>query len=96
MDNDNYDKTKYVKIEENILSRFIKDDLIVVNTKTGDYFTFNETAKYIWKLIQDNELLENIPKQISRCFNVNYNKAKEETSFFINELFKYRIINKVY
>jgi hypothetical protein len=60
-----------MKINKNVLSHRIDNELVLLNVLTGDYFTLNEVGAAIWKGIADGMTLETVIGRIHEEFDID-------------------------
>jgi hypothetical protein len=80
----------YVK-NPNIVARKIANEMVLVpiRQKTGDLqciYNLNDVAGRIWELIDDKQTLEDIAGIIVEEYEVEYNRAVEDTVGFTMQL----------
>lgn len=57
-----------MKINENISWKILDNKIVAVNTKTGNYYTMNETASFIFTMISQGCGEEDVLKELSAAY----------------------------
>ena len=60
-----------VKICDDVVSRDLEGDAVILNSETGTYFGLNEVGTRIWTLIQEHESLNRVFEAIRREYEVS-------------------------
>lgn len=81
---------KSIKINDNISWKILSAKVVAVNLDNGNYYTFNETASYIWQKLEKSNVVENIVKEMLNDYAINDEKqltadVNEIIDFWINE-----------
>lgn len=69
-----------------VVGEVIDHEAIVVNLKTGIYYSFNETASEIWSLIQQNASVQEIIHWMSERYPDFSNSISAEVDSFLQSL----------
>ncbi|MDY6793198.1 MAG: PqqD family protein [Thermodesulfobacteriota bacterium] len=85
--------TKF-KTTENIAWRNVNDEIVILNLKSGEYFTLNDVAQCIWKAITDEKSVEEIKVKIIDEYDVSHEKADREIEDFISSMIEQRLLHK--
>ena len=72
----------YYGINQDISWRDINGELILLNIKTGGYFTLNDTARIVWLAIMEGKYIDYMVKQIKQDF-------QEEEAIIISDINKF-------
>ena len=70
---------------KNILSTVLDEEICVFNPKNAEYLTFNETASFIWQLLENKVKLNFVFKQVNDNYDVNSEIYIENIKSFIKE-----------
>lgn len=86
-----------MKIKQGFVKRKVKDKYLVVavGTLSDTYKKFielNETASFIWDKVQEGLEVANIAKELSLKYNIDFDKALNDTQKFIDILIKEEIV----
>lgn len=100
MNLENQNLKKVYKKREEIVSRNIADETILVpiRGKLADMqkiFSLNPVADFIWKKLDEEMPLESILDLIPNEFDVEKKRAKEDLFEFMNELIEENLIEQV-
>ena len=76
-----------MKYQQNkvILSTLLDEEICIFNPKNAEYLTLNETASFIWKLLENKVNLNFVFKQVKDIYDVNSEIYKENIKSFIKE-----------
>ena len=77
---------KYPKKSENIASRILDGEAVVVLLLDSIVYTFDPVGTHIWELITGRKKIANIVKDIQNEYEVDPYVAEQDTVNFINEL----------
>ena len=73
--------------------RDIKDELVVLNTHSGEYFVFNDTGRTIWFAIIEGKSEDDIAKQIVREYDVKSEAdVYEDIRTFVDKALKNNLL----
>lgn len=85
-----------IQKESYIAYREIDSEVVILNLETSEYFTLNETASEIWKLMIEKKYdIQKTAKYISEKYSITTEEALKDTENFINNLIKYGVIKNV-
>lgn len=78
-----------MKIKKGFVKRKIGDKYLVITTgelskKCNKFIELNSTSSMIWDLIEEGKNPDEIAISLTKTFNVDYNKAKEDTDKIIH------------
>ena len=85
--------TKF-KTTENIAWRNVNDEIVILNLKSGEYFTLNDIAQCIWKAITDEKSVEEIKVNIIDEYDVSYERADRDIEDFITGMIEQGLLHK--
>ena len=77
---------KWPKRSEDIASRMIDGEAVIVIPQKGVVTVLNETGAGIWQLLDGRNSVEDIINIISSEFDVSRDQAEKDTLDFIEEL----------
>ena len=80
-----------MKIKEGFILREIADTIVAVPTgelvnEFQGMIKLTNSAKFVWELLQEDTTIDEIADKLSKKYNIDINKAKEDTEKFINNL----------
>ena len=70
----------------------LDNEILAFNPLTAKYLTFNETASFIWKILEKPTKLKDIYREIEKSYTIN-NSQIEEINFFLDEAVKFGLVN---
>lgn len=76
------------KINEDVLSEQFDGEVVIINLKTGNYFSLAGSAANIWDWIGKGTPIEAIDKHIAEYYQVEETEVSQSTHLFIDELLK--------
>ena len=85
--------TKF-KTAENIAWRNVNDEIVILDLKSGEYFTLNDVAQCIWKSITDEKSVEEIKVKIIDEYDVSHEKADRDFEVFITGMIEQGLLHK--
>ena len=71
----------------------IEGEIVMLNIKNEEYYSLNEAASIIWKLLEKPIKLESLVSSLLDIYDVDHNQCLNETKHYINELHELGIIN---
>ncbi len=77
---------KYPKKSDNIASRILDGEAVVILPLESLVYTFDPVGTRIWELITGSKKISNIVKNIQNEYEVEADVAEQDTIDFINEL----------
>lgn len=88
-------KDSKFKKEDDIIIKKIDNESVILNLKSGDYFTLNETGSIIINLLDGKRDLLSIATRLSSDYGEDIKKTLEDLLIFIKVLHKSKLIAKV-
>ena len=70
---------------KNILSTVLDEEICVFNPNNAEYLTLNETASFIWQLLENKVKLDFVFKQVKDIYDVKSEIYKDNIKSFIKE-----------
>lgn len=77
------DLPEKLEISDDISWRDVNDETIILHLKSGEYFTLNDTAKYLWKGICEDKQ----PRELVLLMAQDYNLKPEEVESDVLDFF---------
>lgn len=85
--------TKF-KTTENIAWRNVNDEIVILNLKSGEYFTLNDVGQVIWTAITDEKNVEEIKMKIIDEYDVSKEKATGDIMQFITGMIEEGLLHE--
>jgi len=85
--------TKF-KTTENFAWRNVNDEIIILNLKSGEYFTLNDVAQCIWTAVTEEKSVEEIKVKIIDEYDVSAEKAERDIDDFITGMIEQGLLHK--
>jgi len=85
--------TKF-KTTENFAWRNVNDEIIILNLKSGEYFTLNDVAQCIWSAVTEEKSVEEIKVKIIDEYDVSTERAERDIDNFIAGMIEQGLIHK--
>ena len=79
---------------DNIPWRLIENEAVLVDVKRGNVMQMNEVGAFIWDNIDGKNTAGQIIDKVCSEFEVDKDKAKEDSLEFLNELIKREIVKE--
>lgn len=81
---------KTLKINDNISWKVLSEKVVAVNLDNGNYYTFNETASYIWQKLDKTGDMDVIVKDMLNDYEIPDEKqmmadVEKTVNFWIQE-----------
>ena len=84
---------KFYKINsEEITYRIVDNEAVILNLKTGKYYSLNETATFIFKLLAAKTVTSEIIDRIAEEFEINKDNASADLKALIKDLTAEKIV----
>ena len=87
---------KYYKINsENVTYRIIDGEALILNLKTGEYYSLSQSGTFIWKFLGEKITLEELADKLSQEYDINKNVAISDTKALLKDLISESIVKCV-
>ena len=83
---------KSFKLNENLIISEVKEEAILLNSKTGIYFKTNNVGAFILKLLHENQSFESISKEIIIEYEAPMDRIKIELENFLSKLIEKELV----
>ena len=88
-----------MKIKDGFVLREIADTIVAVPTgelvnEFQGMINLTNSAKFVWELLQKDTTIDEIADKLSKKYNIDINKAKEDAEKFINNLKESNLIEE--
>ncbi len=78
------DKTKKLKISDQIMFRELEDESVLLNLHDESYYTLNSSGTFIWNLLERADTIEDA----YQSFKTHYKLPEDQAALDFNELIK--------
>ena len=68
---------------DNIAWRNINEEVVILNLKSGEYFTLNDVGRFVWLAITDRNNIEEICQKVVDTFAVSPETAAKDIDIFV-------------
>jgi hypothetical protein len=79
---------------ENIAWRNVNDEVVILNLKSGEYYTLNDVGQFVWLAVADKRNMEEIRQKVVDTFDVSPEKASEDIESFISRMLDEGLLHK--
>lgn len=85
--------SEYYKINsEDITYRIIDNQAVILNLKTGNYYSLNETGTFIWELLNKGINRQDLIDRVIEEFGVDKKIAIRDVKFLLKDLISEKIV----
>lgn len=81
-----------VRKETGFLVSELGNEMVMMNTRTGDYIGLNEVSTDIWKLLEQPVKTEDIVADLTRRYNVDQHNCESQTIECLNKMLSQGLI----
>lgn len=74
--------------------RDVNDEMVVLNLKSGEYYTFNDVGRVAWLALADGKSVDEIVDAIVEEYDVQRDAAASDVRHFIDGLVQNRVVEK--
>jgi hypothetical protein len=85
--------TRYKRNEGNFLISQLGQELVLMDTKTGDYLGVNAVGTHIWNLLIDSKSTSELVADLTSRFEVNEAQCLAEVEKFLSDLEKRKMVS---
>lgn len=75
-----------IVISKDLTWRDLDGELVVLNSKSGDYHTFNSVGRSIWLSLAESKPVDVIQTLITNEFDIDSQRALDDIQNFIQDL----------
>lgn len=87
--------SKYYKINsEDITYRIIDNEAVILNLKTGDYYSLNATGAFIWKLLENKMTTNTLTDKVVEEFGIDKKDAIRDIKLLLKDLISEKMIRQ--
>jgi Coenzyme PQQ synthesis protein D (PqqD). len=81
----------FYDLKSKFVAREVGDELIIVPlsgnvAQMNELFTLNETARFIWENITENNTVQDLENQLTTTFDIDSDRAKKDIEKFLRQL----------
>lgn len=81
-----------LKLQPNLTSREIRDEFVVIDTRSGNYHIFNEVGGLMWRGIDAGREPAAIVDEVVSSYNVAQDQALCDFEAFVTKLRSYGLL----
>lgn len=86
---------EYYKINsENITYRIINDKAIILNLKTGKYYSLNESGTFSWSLLENKTSIDELVDRAVENFGIDKKEAIRDIKLLLKDLISERMVRQ--
>ena len=85
--------TRYKRNEGNFLISQLGQELVLMDTKTGDYLGINAVGTHIWNLLADSKSVQELVTDLISRFEVPEAQCQAEVENFLSDLEKRKMVS---
>ncbi len=75
-----------LEVSSDVSWRDVNDETIILNLKSGEYFTLNDTGKFLWKGICENKQPRELVLLLAQDYNLKPEEVEPDVLDFITGL----------
>ena len=87
--------TRYKRNEGNFLISQLGQELVLMDTKTGDYLGINAMGTHIWNLLAGSKTVQELVTDLVSRFEVTEVQCQAEVENFLSDLEKRKMVSLV-
>jgi hypothetical protein len=84
---------RYKRNEGNFLISQLGQELVLMDTKTGDYLGVNAVGTHIWNLLAESKSISELVVDLTSRFEVTETKCQTEVENFLSDLEKRKMVS---
>jgi hypothetical protein len=85
--------TRYKRNEGNFLISQLGSELVLMDTKSGDYLGVNVVGTQIWNLLVDSKSVTDLVAELTKQFEVSEEQCLAEVEKFLYDLEKRKMVS---
>ena len=82
----------YVPNENQVISKIIDDEAIIIKLEQGVYYSLNELGSLIWKMIVEKNTSSSIVDYIIANYSVDISQAKQDVENLLDKMHEEQLI----
>ena len=75
-----------VEISDDVVSRNLQGEVVLLNLKTGSYYSLDSTGTKMWELIQEYKSFEKVLELLLKEYDISEAQCREDLLNFISTL----------
>jgi hypothetical protein len=84
--------TRYKRNEGNFLISQLGQELVLMDSKTGDYLGVNAVGTHIWNLLAESKSISELVMDLISHFEVSEAQCQSEVQEFLSDLEKRKMV----
>jgi len=85
--------TRYKRNEGNFLISQLGTELVLMDTKSGNYLGINTVGTHIWNLLADSKSITDLVTELTSRFEVTETQCQAEVERFLSELEQKKMVS---
>jgi len=85
--------TRYKRNEGSFLISQLGTELVLMDTKSGNYLGINTVGTHIWNLLADSKSITDLVTELTSRFEVTEAQCQVEVERFLNELEQKKMVS---
>jgi hypothetical protein len=85
----------YKTNEPDVSAELLDNEVLIVNLKTGRYYSVHDTGVTFWRLLSDGHSMESAIDKVSEMYAVDATIVKADFSTFVDTLLKNELIVEI-
>ena len=85
--------TRYKRNEGNFLISQLGQELVLMDTKTGDYLGINAVGTHIWNLLAGSKSVQELVTDLISLYEVTEAQCQAEVENFLSDLEKRKMVS---
>jgi len=85
--------TRYKRNEGNFLISQLGTELVLMDTKSGNYLGINTVGTHIWNLLADSKSITDFVTELTSRFEVTETQCQAEVERFLSELEQKKMVS---
>jgi hypothetical protein len=85
--------TRYKRNEGNFLISQLGTELVLMDTKSGNYLGINTVGTHIWNLLADSKSITDLVAELTSQFEVTETQCQAEVERFLSELEQKKMVS---
>ncbi|MDD5431735.1 MAG: PqqD family protein [Candidatus Omnitrophica bacterium] len=77
---------------EDVSYKLVENEVIVLNLKTGEYYTLDETGSFVWLLLEQKTSIDEIAGKLSKKYGIDKKVAFSDTKLLLKNFMKENLI----
>ena len=71
---------------DDVVSREVEDELVILELSTSTYMTLNGSGKYLWERLVDGSTLDDLVSSLVDRYSITSEQARADVESFVAEL----------